>query len=281
LVERAFLIGCGYSAAALGHRLQAAGVAAAGISLSGAAVEGIAVARADLRTGLLELSAAAGAVVYYMVPTLAARDDGSHRHPMERALAALDAQAIAGLIYLSSTSVYGDTGGGWVDERTPPSPSSPWGRMRADLEQLVWSYGREHNLPASVVRLPEIYGPGRGPIERLRQGHAPRFPERYSNRIHVDDLADVLFELGQRLDRELLLVCDGYPATTGEVYGYAAELLGQPPPSFGTEDGDDPNRLAMARDSKRCRNDGLLRWLGRPLRYPSYQQGLAALLGPQ
>jgi nucleoside-diphosphate-sugar epimerase len=278
LVERAFLIGCGYTAAALGPRLRAEHVAAAGISLSGAAVEGVAVARADLRAGPLDLSAAAGAVVYYMVPTLADTDDGSHRGPMERVLAALDGQDVAGLIYLSSTSVYGDTGGGWVDERTPPSPSSPWGRMRADLEQIVWGYGRRRGRPACVVRLPEIYGPGRGPVERLRQGHAPRFPDRTSNRVHVDDLADVLLELGQRLDRELLLVCDGSPATTAEVYGHAAALLGQPPPSFGVEEEADPNRRALARDSKRCRNDELLRWLGRPLRYPSYRQGLAAAL---
>ena len=118
-------------------------------------------------------------------------------------------------------------------------------------------------------------------------------PHRYSNRIHVDDLADVLLELGRRLDRELLLVSDGHPATTEEVYREAARLLGLPPPLVKEEaprrasdmraaiDEPDPNRLALLRDSKRCRNDELLRWLGRPLRYPDYRQGLAACVGLQ
>jgi len=289
-MERAFIIGCGYVGAALARRLRAAGVEARGTSLSGAPIPEVEIVVADLRGAApLDFAAASGAVVYYMVSTLARVEDGSHRPPLQRALAALDAHPIAGLIYLSSTTVYGDRGGDWVDERTPVAPTSPWGRMRVELEQLIWAYGGRRAVPACVVRLPEIYGPDRGAIARLREAAEPtvRFPDRYSNRIHIDDLADVLLELGRRPDRQLLLVSDGHPATTGEVYGEAARLLGLPPPRVvdGAEPRDvpapDPNRLALQRDSKRCRNDELLRWLGRSLRYPDYRQGLAACLGLQ
>jgi nucleoside-diphosphate-sugar epimerase len=271
------------------RRLCAAGIEARGTSLSGTAVAGAEIAAVDLRgEAPLDFAAAAGAVVYYMVSTLARVEDGSHRPPLQRALAALDAHPVAGLIYVSSTTVYGDRGGDWVDEHTPVAPTSPWGRMRVELEQMIWDYGRRRALPACVVRLPEIYGPDRGVVARLRQGAEPalRFADRYSNRIHVDDLADVLLELGRRLDRELLLVSDGHPATTEEVYREAARLLGLPPPRAvdaapAGADEPDANRLALLRDSKRCRNDELLRWLGRPLRYPDYRQGLTACIGPQ
>jgi nucleoside-diphosphate-sugar epimerase len=297
-VERALIIGCGYTGGALAGRLRAAGVPVTGTSASGGApVTGtsaggapagdLSLGRLDLleERGDLELPEAAGAVVYYMVSTLTRRYDPErrpHMRPLERCLAALARQPVAGLVYLSSTSVYGDQQGRWVDEQTPVAPLSPWGRMRVELERRVWDFGAERDLPACVVRLPEIYGPGRGPLERLRRGYVMRYPQRYSNRIHVDDLARVLDRLGRALDQPLLLVADGAPATTREVYQYAAKLLGLgsvPEAAPGAADpGTDANRRGLLSESKRCRADRLLSWLGAPLRYPSYREGLAAIL---
>lgn len=290
-MQRALIIGCGYTGAALARLLRDDQIPVTGTSAGSGEdepvpVPGVVMQQLDLldKTRELELPAAAGAVVYYMVATLFRRyDDRERPHltPMRRCLAALARQPIQGLIYLSSTSVYGDRQGGWVDEQTPTRPRSPWGRMRVELEQLVWEFGAASQIPSCVVRLPEIYGPGRGPTARLRRGYQVRFPDRYSNRIHVDDLARVLRELGRRLDQELLLVCDGNPATTKEVYDFASSQLGLPPPVATADSTADANRRALLSESKRCRNDKLVQWLGVPLLHPTYRRGIAAVLASE
>lgn len=280
-MRRALIIGCGYTGEALAGRLAPRGVELFGTSAGGSGPATVQMRALDLTApeppGLPESS---GAVVYYMVPTLTRVYDDSRPHlaPLEAALAAIAGHGPRGLVYLSSTSVYGDCQGAWIDEQTPTAPQSPWGKIRVELEQHVRSWGRRQGLPACVVRLPEIYGPGRGPVARLRRGYTLRFAGRYSNRIHVEDLALVLHRLGQRLDPALLLVSDGNPATTAEVYGHASRLLGQPPPPPGEPGEVDANRLALLQESKRCRNTRLMQWLGQPLRYPSYRQGLASTL---
>lgn len=294
-MKRAIIIGCGYTGQALARRLLGAGIQVAGTWSGSPAeqqqIEGVKLYPLDLLSPggpegsgapqPLALPAAAGAVVYYMVSTLYRQYEEQarpHLAPLERVLDGLQGQSISGLIYLSSTSVYGDTGGQWIDEQSPVAPQSPWGRMRVDLEQRVWAYGRQQGIPACVVRLPEIYGPGRGPVARLRRGYVLRFPERYSNRIHVEDLAWVLHELGQRLEPNLLLAADDCPVIAAEVYQYAAELLGMDPVVRGDAVTKDPNRRALLSESKRCCNALLSTWLGRPLRYPSFREGLPTTL---
>lgn len=284
--QRALIIGCGYTGRELARRLLARGVSVEGTSLGGGdpGVPGLRLRALDLRAPPPDLSfgaAAEGAVVYYLVSTLHRAHDPSarpHLAPLEAVLAALG-RAPAALIYLSSTSVYGDRAGGGVDEETPPAPESPWGWMRADLERHAWQWGRARGVPACVLRVPEIYGPGRGPIARLRAGGVVRYPERFSNRIHLDDLVEILVELGARREPELLLACDDEPARSGEVYALAARLLGLREVPLGAErECADPNLLSLQRDSKRCSNARLRAWLGRPLRYPSYREGLPATL---
>lgn len=283
-MERALIIGCGYTGLALARSLVSHSTEVIGTvtgTATGLSKPGLTLRRLDLLAPCtdLSLSEAAGAMVYYMVPTLFRTYDGSsHLAPMDRALTALAAQPIRGLIYLSSTSVYGDHQGGWVDEDTPPTPNSPWGRMRMELEQRIWAFGQQHGLPACVIRIPEIYGPDRGPVARLMRGYTLRFPDRYSNRIHVEDLVQVLVKLGQHADCQLLLAADSHPATSREVYAYAARLMGlQLTVDEGSARGD-ANRLSLMHDSKRCRNARLLRWLDEPLRFPSYREGISALV---
>lgn len=281
-MERAFIIGCGYTGTGLARRLRGQGVEVAGTG-EAAASPGLDLLPLDLRAGPAPpLAGADGAVIYYMVPTLTRvydPDDAPHLRYLDNALAGLRGAAVRGIIYLSSTSVYGDPGGGWVDEQTEPSPRSPWGHMRFDLERRIQAYGRQRSVPACVVRLPEIYGPGRGPVARLRKGgYTVRFPDRHSNRIHLDDLVTVLAALGRRLEPDLLLVCDGQPATSAAVYDQAARLLGLDPAPRGGAVHGDANRRALLSESKRCRADRLLRWLGEPLKYPSYIEGLPTTL---
>lgn len=275
-MKSALIIGCGYTGTALASRLLAAGWQVTALSREGQALPGASVRRVDLLAGAPDLEGAQGAVVYYLVPPLfRTYEPGSRPHlrPLQQVLDRLRPLAIERLVYASSTSVYGDRGGEWVEEASQPRPDSPWGQMRLDLERLVLRFGRETACPTSVVRLPEIYGPGRGPVQRLRQGYALRHPGRWSNRIHLEDLVDVLERLAGPAAPELLLCSDDEPARAGEVYELAARLLGVRLAEAASEP-EDPNRAALGRDSKRCCNKRLRAWLGRPLRYPTYREGL-------
>ena len=183
--------------------------------------------------------------------------------------------------YLSTTGVYGDHDGGWVDEATPLTPQSDRGRQRV-LAEDQW---RATGLPLHVFRLAGIYGPGRGPFEKLRDGTARRIvkPGQVFSRIHVDDIAQVLeASIRQPRPGAAYNVCDDNPCPPDEVIGYAARLLGLPEPPAVPFAEVEPTMTPMARgiynESKKVRNDRIKDDLGVKLLYPDYPQGFAALL---
>lgn len=185
--------------------------------------------------------------------------------------------------YLSTTGVYGDHKGGWVDETTPLTPTTERGRARMEAEAAWAAIPR---LPLHIFRLAGIYGPGRGPFAKVRQGTARRIikPGQVFSRTHVDDIAQVLHASMQRPNPGAIYnVCDDDPAPPEEVIGYAAELLGLPLPP--AEDFDMVEMSPMARsfyaESKRVRNDRIKDELGVTLRYPDYRAGLIALLAEE
>ncbi len=181
--------------------------------------------------------------------------------------------------YLSTTAVYGDHKGGWVDETTPLAPATDRGRARAAAES-AWA---ARGLPLHIFRLAGIYGPGRGPLEKVRRGTARRIVKdgQVFSRIHVEDIAAVLAASIRRPDPGAIYnVCDDVPSPPDEVVEHAARLLGRPlPPAV---DLDSPGISPMARsfyaESKRVRNDRIKNDLGVTLRHPDYRSGLAALL---
>lgn len=184
--------------------------------------------------------------------------------------------------YLSTTAVYGDHGGDWVDEGTPPTPSTPRGHQRLQAEQ-AW---RATGLPVHIFRLAGIYGPGRGPFAKVRDGSARRIikPGQVFSRIHVDDIAQVLRASIARPDPGAAYnVCDDDPAPPEDVIAHAATLLGLPLPP--AEAYDTAEMTPMARsfyaESKRVRNDRIKRDLGVRLIHPDYRSGLAALLAEE
>ena len=212
--------------------------------------------------------------------------DGDCGDPVLHALRDAIARAAPRLAwagYLSTTGVYGDQGGGWVDEATPLAPLTRRGRLRVEAETAWQSLAAETGLPLHTFRLAGIYGPGRGPFAKVRAGTARRIvkPGQVFSRIHVDDIAQVLAASIDRPDPgAIYTVCDDEPAPPQDVIAHAADLLGRPRPPL--IDFDTAELTPMARsfyaESKRVSNDRIKRDLGIRLIHPTYRDGLADLL---
>jgi nucleoside-diphosphate-sugar epimerase len=197
-------------------------------------------------------------------------------------LHAADIAALPGLVwvgYLSTTNVYGDRGGAWVDEETPVEPSGERGRRRVAAETAWLGL----SLPMHVFRLAGIYGPGRNTLVSLKAGKARRTvkPGQVFSRIHVEDLAVVLeASMAQPHPGAIYNVCDDEAAPPEEVVAYGASLLGIDPPPL--EDIATATLSPMARsffdDNKRVANRRMKEELKTVLRYPTYREGLRALL---
>ncbi|MGJ8555717.1 MAG: SDR family oxidoreductase [Sulfitobacter geojensis] len=182
--------------------------------------------------------------------------------------------------YLSTTGVYGDHQGAWVDEDTPLSPATKRGQLRVEAE-AAWQ--AIPDLPLHIFRLAGIYGPGRGPFAKVRKGTARRIIKdgQVFSRIHVEDIAQALELSMARPDAGAIYnLCDDDPAPPQDVIGHAAELLGVPLPEavdFETADMT-PMARSFYAESKKVRNDRIKDALGWRPTYPDYRNGLAAML---
>jgi nucleoside-diphosphate-sugar epimerase len=183
------------------------------------------------------------------------------------------------LFYLSSTGVYGDKRGAWVDEATPTIAQSGEGRRNARAEaDLAWL-----TMGARVFRLPGIYGPGRSALDRVSEGKARRIdlPGQVFSRVHVDDIASgVVAALMQDAPPGAYNLGDDLPCSGNEVTEHASRLLGLPLPLL--ESLEEANLSEMARgfyaENRRVANGKAKRVLGWQPTYPTYVEGLAALL---
>ncbi len=187
--------------------------------------------------------------------------------------------------YLSTTGVYGDTNGAWVDETAPTNPSSDRSRRRVDAENAWLALYREHGLPVHVFRLAGIYGPGRSTFDQIRKKRAKRIdkPGHAFSRIHVDDIARVLAaSIAKPNPGAIYNVCDNEPAPPAEVTAYACGLLGKDPPALQSFEDARQNMSPMAlsfwNDNRRVDNKRILNELGVRLKYPDYRSGLQAIL---
>ncbi|MBY6115016.1 SDR family oxidoreductase [Mameliella alba] len=182
--------------------------------------------------------------------------------------------------YLSTTGVYGDHQGGWVYEDTPLTPATRRGQLRVDAE-LAWS--KVSGLPLHIFRLAGIYGPGRGPFAKLRNGTARRIikPNQVFSRIHVEDIAQVLLaSIRQPNPGAAYNLCDDTPAPPQDVIACAAKMLDMPiPPEIPFDRAElSPMARSFYGESKRVSNRRIKEELGVTLRYPDYQSALRAIL---
>ncbi|MEL7211140.1 MAG: SDR family oxidoreductase [Pseudomonadota bacterium] len=182
--------------------------------------------------------------------------------------------------YLSTTGVYGDHDGGWVDETAALTPATKRGQLRVEAE-AQWQ--AIPDLPLHIFRLAGIYGPGRGPFSKVRNGTARRIIKKGQvfSRTHVEDIAQILHaSIDKPNPGAAYNVCDDDPAPPQDVIAYAAELLGLPvPEAVAFEDADmSPMARSFYAESKKVSNARIKDELGVKLIYPDYRTGLQALL---
>lgn len=188
------------------------------------------------------------------------------------------------IVYLSTVGVYGDCGGDWVDEKSPSRPGSMRGRERLAAERAWQELGARRGIAVAILRLAGIYGPGQNALVQIARGNARRIvkPGQFFNRIHVGDIAQAIDAALTRSAAGIFNVADDEPSPPGEPIAFAADLLGaEPPPEIAFDEAApsmSPMALSFWQECRRVNNDKLKRELGVTLLYPTYREGLRALL---
>lgn len=282
LKSHLFCFGLGYSARRLADRLIEAGWRVSGTCRSPEKqaelkAAGITAHLFDRNNPVadLRLHLASATHLLSSVPPDEAGDPAIDRHRAE-----IDAAThLAWIGYLSTTGVYGDRRGDWVDETSALNPSGARGERRLNAERAWLSLKQ----PAHLFRLAGIYGPGSSALDSVREGRARRVVKagQVFSRIHVDDIVAVLAaSIARPRPGTAYNVCDDDPAPPADVIAYACELLKVTPlPEVPYESAElSPMARSFYDDNKRCRNDRIKNELGVRLRYPDYRTGLSAIL---
>ena len=274
-------LGYGYVASALARELTAEGWRVTGTNRT-ASEASDATAQLVLWPGDEDALHAALASATHVVSSVPPGAAGDPVLPLltARAGAMPDLQWLA---LMSTTGVYGDQGGAWVDESAPLVPAGHRGARRAAQEAGWRDLHRSAGLPVHVFRLAGIYGPGRSPFDKIRAGTARRIvkPGQVFSRIHVADIVAILRASIERPNPGAIYnVADDKPAPPQDVIAEAAQMLGvAPPPEMDFETADlTPMARSFYADNKRVSNQRIKDELGVTLRYPTYHDGLAALL---
>jgi nucleoside-diphosphate-sugar epimerase len=222
----------------------------------------------------------AGATIFYLAPPPSAGDtDPLIRHFLG---AIPNDTSPEKLVLLSTTAVYGDCQGEWITEAHPVNPQTARGRRRLDAEQAVRDWSAHSSVPVIILRVGGIYGPGRLPLARIKQGlpilHESESP--YTNRIHQDDLAQICIAAAQRGKAgEIYNVSDGQPGTMSRYFKDIARAHGLTlPPEVDLAEAQNvmsAGMLSYLKESRRLDNQKLIAELGVVLRYPNLEAGLA------
>ncbi|MFY8106585.1 MAG: SDR family oxidoreductase [Elstera sp.] len=218
----------------------------------------------------------AGAILSSVAPT----DSGDD--PVLQRYAPLLAQSAARWIgYLSTTGVYGEANGDWIDETAPLAPTTERGRRRVQAEAAWLKLYEDYGLPVHLFRLSGIYGPGRSALETVLAGRAQRVekPGQVFNRIHVEDIAATLWASWQKPSPgQAYNLADDEPAPPQDVIAYACTLAGVPvPPLVPLEEAQlSPMARSFYAENKRLKNQKIKAELGVTLVFPTYREGLTA-----
>jgi nucleoside-diphosphate-sugar epimerase len=278
------ILGCGYVGQALSRHYNALGIPVTGVARSAAtasAVEatGARALQLDLASDDLSALAPAGEQVFHLAPPPSATDDD----PLTRHL--IEAFGRYGhprrLVYASTTGVYGDCGGEWVDETRTPHPLAGRAKRRWDAEQRLRAWSAESRSELVILRVAGIYACDRLPLERIRSGQpvVKKDEAPWSNRIHALDLLSVCVAAMERAPAgSVYNVCDGHPSTMSDYFLRVADAASlQRPPELPLAEADgkvSAGMLSYLKESRRLSNRRMIDELEVTLRYPSLEKGL-------
>lgn len=284
-MKQVLVLGCGYTGRRIAAKIRENGGNVTATvrtpeSAGRLAAEGIATIVADLDEPPVRTLPLAGASVFFLVPP---PGEGTTDPRMVHFLESCGNQQPARILYFSTTGVYGDCDGAWVDEKRPVAPAADRARRRLDAEKQLRAWRAAGHGELVILRVAGIYGPGRLPLERLRR-RLPLVAEReapFTNRIHVQDLVEVAIAAMERApDGALYNACDGHPTTMNDYFNRVADLAGLPrPPLVPLAEAPEAlsaGMLSYMRESRRLSNRRLLDELDITLAYPTLSEGLAS-----
>lgn len=280
------IVGCGYLGREVALHYLELGETVTGVvrsAASGRALteQGILPLQVDLDSADVPILPSAGARVFYFAPP---PERGAADPRLRRVVESFRENGQPKrIVYVSTTGVYGDCHGAWVDESHPVNPRADRARRRVDAEQALQAWSSESGGQLVILRVAGIYGPGKLPLERLRQGlPVVRDAESpFTNRIHIRDLVEVCVAAMERGESgRVYHACDGNPGTMAEYFRRLAELAGlPPPPEISLAEAPQrlsPGMLSYMQESRRLSNRRITDELGVRLRYPSLDTGLPA-----
>lgn len=282
-----FAFGLGYSAQELADRLLGDGWTVAGTCRTAEKAErlkerGIEAHLFDPANDIVPDPAVIGGATHILISVAPGEDGDAVLNHFRDTLASSEATWIG---YLSTTGVYGDSGGAWVDETSSTEPSLVRAQRRVAAERAWLDLHADHGQPVHVFRLAGIYGPGRSAIDTIRKGAARRIdrPGQLFGRIHAADIANVLqASIDKPAPGEIYNVSDDEPAAPADVTTYACELLGvEPPPLVPFEEAAksmSPMGRSFWADNRKVSNRKIHDALGVELTYPTYREGLRGVL---
>ncbi len=285
MTNRLFIFGYGYTARALVRKLREGdGWSVAGTTRSperAAAIAAEGVEPIVWDNDAFDADALSNAT-HILISTPPDKDGCPALNAASDAVAAR-AGAIRWIGYLSTNGVYGDHDGAWVDETSELRGQSARAKRRIAAEAAWRAFSQAHGIPVVIFRLPGIYGPGRSAVDTVRNGTARRIYKegQVFSRMHVDDIAAAL---AASIDRpgagDLFNLADDAPAPPQDVVAYACDLLGVEPPPLVPIEKADLSDMAKSfyTDNKRVSNRRMKDALGVTLAYPTFRDGLKAIL---
>lgn len=221
-----------------------------------------------------------GSEVYFFAPP--SRQDDSDHH-MSNFLSAIKQQPAKKILYISTTAVYGNSHGDWVSESSVTEPTTARGRRRLDAEQQLIAFSEQYDVPIVILRVSGIYGSDRLPLRQLESGRPVLIDEDsgYTNRIHVEDLANVCLIAMER-GAGIYNVSDGNPGTMAEYFISLAEVLGYPIPErislAEAREIMSPEMMSYLVESRRLDSTRLREELGVELMYPGLAAGIRQIV---
>ena len=220
--------------------------------------------------------------VYYFAPP---SPTGTHDSRMANWLGSIDASKPAVIVYISTTGVYGNCQGEWVDEQRPPNPTADRAKRRLNAETQLSEWGKQHAVPVIRLRVPGIYHPDKLPMASLLQGKPILQPNKapFSNRIHADDLAQICLAAAEHgKGGEIYNVADNDSCTMSEYFIKVAEAFNLPRPQEirwqEAQQQLSPGMLSYLKESRRIVNKKMLNELKVELLYPTLDDGLSCII---